>query len=585
MLTEVECIGYVGKALDVVRDGLAPFLQAQLKRRRPDTWRNDLSLLFIASTEPINPEIPPWDPYHALKALTSKDLWESVFKFCMSSTDRGYAFELSRLRNKQQAHGQIGTAITAEDAHRSLDNAVLLLTAIGAREQAAEAIKFRGTVRRAIAHQEEASTDEDTAVAKRISFENRAVRRGINHALLLPFLSWYYNEELWHPQHGEEFPAVVYPLERPEDAKNSPVLAPWNSGNARAILAGDLACPDREFVARRKKSARQMRNRQTYCVREIVFERDAPIIKSDLIGNYDDCLATCDALEAELLIAMGSRPPASAAPKDFRGFAKSSLPLREAATSFARERGLSSYMTGAGRSAAIAVSTLTLAKRPDGSFVTFLGPRSGRTAVHSNLLHVAPSGMLQPIVDWQRPSAKMDHEFYKTEWSLFHHVLQEIAEEIFGRDCENELVDQLTETPGAIFEYPEIGYLENLLLAGDAQLFVTGVVVNLLNLRPEIATCLVINNSDWYTNHSRVIDGLPKFQRNWEFKNRAELKTNDPPDFWHTTVWTPSHGDVSNIMLNMAGGATFKNFVLPGAITLLLGLKFVARLLPTLSTG
>lgn len=58
MLTEIECIGYVGKALDFARDGLAPFIEAQLKQRRPNTWQNDLSSLFEHPTPPIDPNSP-----------------------------------------------------------------------------------------------------------------------------------------------------------------------------------------------------------------------------------------------------------------------------------------------------------------------------------------------------------------------------------------------------------------------------------------------------------------------------------------------------------------------------------------------
>ncbi len=413
--------------------------------------------------------------------------------------------------------------------------------------------------------------------------EGKAAMLGLAHPFLHPFLAWYYSVELW-TQEGQAFPAVVFPLATPKDATSTgSVLGPWDCANARATLEEDedWACLDRRYVNLRKRARRRIENRQTFCLQKILLEDDLPIVHSNLTGYYEDCLATCDALEWELLVAFGSTPPTSSEPEEFARFSESRLPLRQAGKSFANEKGSSPYLTGAGRSAAIAVATFTLAKRPDGSFVTFLGHRSAKTAAHPHLLHVAPSGMLQPIWHWQNPAKVMNSPYYKAEWSLRNHVLREVVEELFSIDFEKELADRPPETPDVILGHPEVKFLDDLMNSGGAKLFVTGVLVNLLNLRTEIATVLLIHDPIWYERHSRGTDGLPTFASNWEFLNYEELKKQDLPRFWHSPVWTPSGDNDSRDLLSRIGSVSPENFVVPGAVTLLLGLQFARTILET----
>jgi hypothetical protein len=362
---------------------------------------------------------------------------------------------------------------------------------------------------------------------------------------------------------------------------NENVLGPWDCATARATFEKDWACPDRQYVDLRKRAERRIENRQTFCLQKILLQDDLPIVHSNLVGYYEDCLATCDALEWELLVAFGSDPPRSSDPDAFARFSESRLPLRQAARRFCERQGVSLYLTGTGRSAAIAVATFTLAKNADGSLVTFLGHRSAKTAAHPHLLHVAPSGMLQPIWHWQNPTKTMDSPYYQAEWSLANHVLREVAEELFGSDFEKELADKRPETPDVILGHPEVKLLHDLINSGGAELWVTGVLVNLLNLRTEVATVLLILDPSWYERHSQGTHGLPKFARNWEFLNDEELKAQDLPRFWHSPVWTASGGDLSQNLLSRIGGVSPTRFVVPGAVTLLLGLQFARTALET----
>ena len=341
------------------------------------------------------------------------------------------------------------------------------------------------------------------------------------------------------------------------------MLEAWNPSVARASIETDWACVDRSFVELRKRAGSKIENLQTFCLERVYLRDQVPVLRGNLVGYYEDCLATCDAIERELLLAFASNPPNTADVVEFDRFAKANLALRNAAKAFCVERSASPYLTGIGRSAAIAVSTLLFAKMPDRSVVTFLGQRSGKTAAHPYLMHVVPSGMFQPIWHWQNPGRSMDSQYYSTEWSLRNHVLRELAHELFGRDIHSDLARQPPETPDVIFGYPEVKYLDHLITSGKANLFVTAVLVNLLNLRPEIATVLIIDDPKWYDQHSRGTHGLPRFARSWEFLNDVKL-----------VVWTPTQGDRSQDLRSQLGGVTSRNFVVPGAITFLLGLRF-----------
>jgi hypothetical protein len=401
----------------------------------------------------------------------------------------------------------------------------------------------------------------------------RLVDRGLTNPLLCPFLQWYYDVQLWSNE-GVSFPAVVFPVETFEQQlKYDAVLAPWTPRSARLIRPEDCVAADPGLVQLRRTAGRKIDNRQTYCLDVLETHKSPPVIKSNLVGYYEDCLATSDSLEQELLVAFGSDPPRSVS--EFESFAESKLPLRNSARSHARKFRLP-HLTGAGRSAAIAITTLTIARTPESSFVTFFGYRSGKTAAHPNLLHLAPSGMFQPVCEWQRAPSPLDSPNYQREWTLRNHILREVSEELFSRDIEGDFAKHSPETADAIYQYPEVQFLDDLLKSDarppKAQILVTGILMNLLNLRPEICTVLLIRDSAWYRRHSRA-EGVPVFARNWEFKSDEELlRSADKPRFWHAPIWADGRPLVADL-LRKTGGVSPSTFVLPGAVGLVLGLK------------
>jgi hypothetical protein len=59
--------------------------------------------------------------------------------------------------------------------------------------------------------------------------------------------------------------------------------------------------------------------------------------------------------------------------------------------------------------------------------------------------------------------------------------------------------------------------LQNLLNDNEADLYLTGITVNLLNLRPEVCLLLLIRTEDWYLHHSQNPSDELRFKLNPEY--------------------------------------------------------------------
>jgi hypothetical protein len=201
------------------------------------------------------------------------------------------------------------------------------------------------------------------------------------------------------------------------------------------------------------------------------------------VGTYYDALRTCDALEWELFLALARWPEYD---HDIAAFLAAELPLRYRAHSLSRGR--DPVVETTGRSAALAISTLVLCKRGD-EWVVLIGDRSERgVAMHGDLFHVIPSCMFQPVTThvWE-------------EFSLTHTFYREYLEELCGRD---EVADGTSVLPDYFQRDPNYLYLKGLIDGGEATLTLSGVVVNPLNLRPEVCLLLCIATPEWFASHA-----------------------------------------------------------------------------------
>ncbi len=118
----------VGKALDLLKDGLAPFVEREMKAQHAQLWldqvRNSVAdtqtHLFTGESE------PQWDSASLLAVMWNQ--WNLVFKKTLGQAERTLVSELRDVRNKW-AHQK---PFSTDDSYRALDSAGRLLTAVSA---------------------------------------------------------------------------------------------------------------------------------------------------------------------------------------------------------------------------------------------------------------------------------------------------------------------------------------------------------------------------------------------------------------------------------------------------------------------
>ena len=297
------------------------------------------------------------------------------------------------------------------------------------------------------------------------------------------FLKWKYHNEPIFERVGQTYPVAVYP------APTSQIRFP------DSVLLGLEDAPDQE-VAVQDSSFRQLRkqlgavlkNDPTFTMKELIIDQNQSGQTTQVglkcgLGTYFEALDTCDALEWEILSKFTDLTGSTAAA--FEQFDRQ-LPLRSAL----HAKVANPVRDGRHRSAAIAISTLVAYYNEMRDLTLWLQLRSATTtAVHSNLIHVIPSFMFQPTT-----------VYLKEEFSVRHNIYREYLEEIFDR---RELRKRSTGHWRYFYGDPCLRYLRRLLYTQEAELYLSGVAVNLLNLRPEICTVLFIRSSKWYGYHSQ----------------------------------------------------------------------------------
>ena len=116
----------VGKALDLLKAGLAPFVQREIKdaeSRKPGAWK--LSH-YVDDPMLSDKSVSEWDAAGLLKLMW--DTWNEVFRNTLGPAERGFVGELRGHRNKW-AHQE---NFSSDDAYRVLDSAGRLLAAVSA---------------------------------------------------------------------------------------------------------------------------------------------------------------------------------------------------------------------------------------------------------------------------------------------------------------------------------------------------------------------------------------------------------------------------------------------------------------------
>lgn len=121
--------GRVGEALDLLNEGLRPFVERELRAAHGDKWqesvqgaiRQDRGAVKAAKTGEIN-----WDTQNLLAVMW--DQWNNVFRNTLGHAERSLVSELRDIRNRWAHHKQF----SSDDAYRALDSMSRLLSAVSA---------------------------------------------------------------------------------------------------------------------------------------------------------------------------------------------------------------------------------------------------------------------------------------------------------------------------------------------------------------------------------------------------------------------------------------------------------------------
>src|SRR5262245_19447119 len=134
----------VGKAMDLLRAGLAPFVEREVRSAvEAGTVRMDAVRRFVDDPILGSKPIAQWDVAGLLKLMW--ETWNDVFRRTLGFAERSLVSELRDVRNKW-AHQN---PFSSDDADRALDSMGRLLAAVSA-PQADEIGKMKMELRRLI---------------------------------------------------------------------------------------------------------------------------------------------------------------------------------------------------------------------------------------------------------------------------------------------------------------------------------------------------------------------------------------------------------------------------------------------------
>ncbi|MDP9420451.1 MAG: Swt1 family HEPN domain-containing protein [Actinomycetota bacterium] len=144
----------VGKALNLLGKGLAPFVEREARAKWGDEW-----VQRLVGAAPGAGKVNASDPSFLLKAMA--DAWQPVFRDVLGHAERSYVSEIREFRNGW-AHQD---AFSTDDAERALDSMRRLLLAVSAADEALEVDKMRQELRRLQFAEQARQTQRKAAVA------------------------------------------------------------------------------------------------------------------------------------------------------------------------------------------------------------------------------------------------------------------------------------------------------------------------------------------------------------------------------------------------------------------------------------
>ena len=167
----------VGKALDLLKAGLGPFVDREVKGAL-ESRRLDAFKLRDYAEDPVlaNKPTAEWDVAGLLKLMW--ETWNDVFRRILGPAERGLVGELRGHRNKW-AHQE---SFSSDDAYRALDSVGRLLAAVSAPQSdelerlKMELLRVRFDEQARGERRRQAGTTIEVSKARRRPASNRGVR-------------------------------------------------------------------------------------------------------------------------------------------------------------------------------------------------------------------------------------------------------------------------------------------------------------------------------------------------------------------------------------------------------------------------
>src|ERR1700756_2651798 len=116
----------VGKAMELLKTGLAPFIQREFKNTFKNQAEEQARLILGDDRMTSGKPMSSWDAAALLKVMW--DSWNDVFRKTLGPAERSLVGELRGYRNTWAHQG----TFSSDDTYRALDSAGRLLTAVSA---------------------------------------------------------------------------------------------------------------------------------------------------------------------------------------------------------------------------------------------------------------------------------------------------------------------------------------------------------------------------------------------------------------------------------------------------------------------
>lgn len=204
----------VGKALDLLKDGLRPFVERELKAQYQQRWFDEvktaLSPQQLSFTGTASD--PKWDIATILAIISNR--WNEVFRKILGQAERSLVTELREIRNRW-AHQQ---PFSSDDADRALDSVERLLTAVSA-PQADEIRKAKMELRRTVFDEQmrtEKRRSAGTAIESQVTGSLKPWREVVNpHKDVASgrYQQAEFAADLWQVHLGEGTDEYKHPVE------------------------------------------------------------------------------------------------------------------------------------------------------------------------------------------------------------------------------------------------------------------------------------------------------------------------------------------------------------------------------------